>query len=66
LAQGRNADAAKEAAASLAAWPNDPVALKLKAEAERRLGQTADAERDLAQARKGWKGNLDAYDLKGA
>jgi len=66
LAQGRNADAAKEAAASLAAWPNDPVALKLKAEAERRLGQTADAGRDLAQARKGWKGNLDAYDLKGA
>lgn len=66
LAQGRNADAVKEAQASLTAWPNDPIALKIKAEAEQRLGQTAEAERDLAQARKAWKGDLATYDLKGA
>jgi tetratricopeptide (TPR) repeat protein len=66
LAEGRNEDAAREATASLAAAPRDALALKVRAEAERRLGHGADAERDLAQARKAWKGDLAAVDLRGA
>jgi tetratricopeptide (TPR) repeat protein len=66
IAEGRNDDAIKEATASLASAPNDPVALKLRAEAERKLGKTAEAERDLAQARKAWKGDVKSIDLLGA
>jgi hypothetical protein len=58
LAQGKPREAAAEAKTSLARWANDPLALKVLAEAERKLGQGADADRRLAAARTGWTGDL--------
>ena len=56
LAAGQPVAAAKEADRALKTWPLDPLSLKMKSQAETALGQTADAARDLAQARQGWHG----------
>ncbi|HXA39849.1 MAG TPA: hypothetical protein VNW53_12680 [Phenylobacterium sp.] len=58
LAAGKPDDAVREAKASLAAWPQDALALKVLAEAEARQGHAADAARDMAQAKKVWRGDL--------
>ena len=56
LKAGRNADALREADASLQAWPGDGLALQVRALAEQRLGQTAKSEADTAAARAAWHG----------
>jgi hypothetical protein len=43
---------------SLKGWPNDALALMVKSQAERAQGQAAQADADLAQARKVWRGDL--------
>jgi tetratricopeptide (TPR) repeat protein len=53
--------ARNEAQASLAVWPNDPLALLVLARAEARLGDRIAAKRDLVLARKAWHGrNIEA------
>ena len=63
LAADRPADAVREAKASLAAWPQDPLALKVLAEAEVRQGHVATAGTHLAQARSFWHGDLNRVEL---
>ena len=63
LAEGDAAGAAKSARAALNRRPLDPVALHLLSQAERATGQTEQADRHLAQARKGWVGDLAKLDL---
>ena len=58
LEAGRPADAIREAKASLAGWPDDALALRILSQAEARQGDAAAAARDLAQARKVWRGDL--------
>jgi tetratricopeptide (TPR) repeat protein len=58
LAAGKPDDAIREARASLKDWPDDALALKVIAEAEAKQGQSAAASRDLAQAKKVWRGDL--------
>lgn len=57
LAAGQADNAAQEAREVLKHWPRDPMSLEVLAEAERKLGKGADADRDLALARKGWRGD---------
>jgi len=57
LAAGQPDNAAQEAREVLKHWPRDPMSLEVLAEAERKLGKVADADRDLALARKGWRGD---------
>jgi tetratricopeptide (TPR) repeat protein len=56
LAAGRPAEAAKDARATLAAWPGDPLALQVLAEAEAKLGRPADAADHRRRARAAWRG----------
>jgi predicted Zn-dependent protease len=58
LLAGKPADAAREAKASLAAWPRDALALRVLAEAEARLGDPAAATRHREEARRAWRGDL--------
>lgn len=58
LAAGRSDDAAREARASLAGWPEDGLALKVLAEAEAKQGHAEAAGKDLAQAKRVWRGDL--------
>ena len=58
LKAGRNADAVREASASLGAWPADALALKVRALAEQKLGQTAAAKADETAAQAAWHGAL--------
>ncbi|HEY5409550.1 MAG TPA: hypothetical protein VIJ94_02375 [Caulobacteraceae bacterium] len=58
LKAGRDADALREAAASLKAWPGDGLALHVRALAERRMGQAAKSEADEVAARAAWRGDL--------
>ncbi|HEX3366662.1 hypothetical protein [Phenylobacterium sp.] len=58
LAAGKPDDAVREARASLAAWPQDALALKVLSQAEAKQGHAADAARDMAEARKVWRGDL--------
>ncbi len=64
--QGRNDVALKVVEASLKRWPGDPLALAIRSRVQEKLGHKADAESDLASARKGWVGDLHAADLRGA
>jgi hypothetical protein len=43
---------------SLSRWPNDPLALFALSKAERALGKTASANRNLARAKAVWAGDL--------
>ena len=63
FAAGKPADAIREAEASLKAWPNDALALRVLAKAEARLGQTATAGQHWAAARRAWRGDLDQTPL---
>jgi tetratricopeptide (TPR) repeat protein len=57
LAQGDAAGALREAEASLALRPNDPVALAVKARAQTALGQTAAARGSVRAALAEWHGD---------
>jgi tetratricopeptide (TPR) repeat protein len=50
--------AAKEARASLAAWPGDGLALWVLSQAEAGLGEAAAARDHLAEAKRAWRGDL--------
>jgi predicted Zn-dependent protease len=63
LAAGKPADAAREARASLADWPQDALALKVLSQAEARQGQAADAQRHMAEAKRVWHGDLGKVSL---
>jgi hypothetical protein len=58
LARGEHRSAREQFAASLEAWPNDPLALYGLSLAEARLGNRAAAARALSRARAGWSGDL--------
>ncbi len=58
LAAGKPADAARDARLSLKDWPDDALALRVLAQAEAKLGDTAGSQTHLAQARKAWRGDL--------
>ena len=58
LAAGRTDDAAREARASLTAWPQDALALKVLSQAEAKQGHAAAARAHMAQARTVWQGDL--------
>ena len=64
LAMGRAAEAERQARAVLARSPLDPVTLAILARAERAQGRDADAQRDLAEARRGWRGEAAALGLE--
>ena len=57
LKAGRNADALREASASLKDWPADAMALQVRAQAEQRLGQADKSKADEAAARAAWRGD---------
>jgi len=57
LKAGRNADAVREADASLKDWPSDALALQVRALAEQRLGQAEKSKADEAAARAAWRGD---------
>ena len=63
LASSDAEGAAREARATLVRRPADPISLSVLAQAERQLGQTVQADAHLAQARKGWNGDLSAVSL---
>ena len=56
LAQGDAKGALAAADASLARRPHDPVALAIRGQAQAKLGAKVSAARDLAEARRGWRG----------
>jgi predicted Zn-dependent protease len=64
LKQGRYPDSAAEARRSLAGWPNDALALRVLGEAERQVGERADAKRHQAQARRAWLGDPNRLPLE--
>jgi tetratricopeptide (TPR) repeat protein len=63
LAAGKPADAVREARASLAGWPDDALALKVLSQAEAKTGQNAAAAKDMAEARRVWRGDLGKVSL---
>ena len=63
LKAGRLVDARREAQASLTAFPNDALALRVLGEAEAKLGNARSAQDDLAKARGAWHGDLDKVPL---
>ena len=63
LSQGDAEGAIREAKAALILRPADPVSLSILAQAERVQGLTAQADAHLAQARKGWAGDLSKVTL---
>jgi tetratricopeptide (TPR) repeat protein len=58
LAAGKPDDAAREARKSLGDWPDDALALRVLSEAEARQGHASEAAKDMAQAKKAWRGDL--------
>jgi tetratricopeptide (TPR) repeat protein len=48
---------------TLRRWPNDPLTLYALSMADRGLGDTASADRNLARAKAGWKGDLSKVEL---
>ena len=58
LAAGKPDDAIREAKASLVGWPDDALALKVISEAEAKQGHAAAAQKDMAQAKRVWRGDL--------
>jgi tetratricopeptide (TPR) repeat protein len=64
LAAGKPADAVREARASLADWPDDALALKVLSQAQAKQGQAAAAQKDMARARRAWRGDLSKVPLE--
>jgi hypothetical protein len=58
LAAGKPDDAVREATASLAAWPQDALALKVLSAAEAKQGHADAAKQHMAEARRVWHGDL--------
>jgi tetratricopeptide (TPR) repeat protein len=58
LAAGKTDDAAREANASLASWPQDALALKVLSQAEAKQGHAAAAQQHMAEAKRVWRGDL--------
>ncbi len=63
LAAGKIDDAAREARASLAGWPQDALALRVLSEAEAKQGDTVAARKDLTEAKRVWRGDLSKVSL---
>ncbi|CAN5568459.1 hypothetical protein BH10PSE4_BH10PSE4_47240 [soil metagenome] len=63
LAQGDTQGAVNAAKIALLHRPLDPISLNILAQAERAQGQSAQADTHLAQARKGWAGDLSKVTL---
>ncbi|MBW8812990.1 MAG: hypothetical protein JF588_06150 [Caulobacterales bacterium] len=63
LKAGRYGAAAEEAQRSLKDWPQDALALKVLAEAEKAQGKAAAAAGHLAEARRAWRGDLSKVPL---
>jgi tetratricopeptide (TPR) repeat protein len=63
IAGGEHERARAQLYASLRRWPGDPLALYALADADRALGDTAAADRNLARARSLWSGDLGAIPL---
>ena len=64
LKAGRNGEALREASASLKAWPQDALALRVRALAEQRLGMAAAFQADEAAARAAWRGDVAAVPIE--
>ncbi len=64
LKAGRNADALREASASLGQWPADALALRIRAMAEQRLGQSAKSAADETAARAAWRGDPNSVPIE--
>ena len=58
LAAGEHERAREHLLVSLSRWPNDPLALFALSQAERALGDTLSAERNLARAKAVWAGDV--------
>ena len=58
LAAGNPAEAAIEARAALKVWPHEPLTLQVLGEAEKAAGDPAAARRDIAEARRSWRGGV--------
>jgi hypothetical protein len=63
LAAGDHAGARAQLTASLAEWPNDPLALFALARAEQALGARDPAAEALRRAKDGWSGDVEAVPL---
>jgi tetratricopeptide (TPR) repeat protein len=63
LEAGQFARAAEVARASLAGWPDDPLALLVLSRAEDGLGRAADARHDDATAIGSWEGDIAKIDV---
>jgi hypothetical protein len=63
LKQGKPADAAKDAKASLDHWPQDALALQVLAAAETAQGHAAEAQHANDQSQKFWRGGVTPLDL---
>jgi predicted Zn-dependent protease len=63
LAAGDHAGARAQLTASLAEWPNDPLALFALARAEQALGARDPAAEALRRAKEGWSGDVEAVPL---
>jgi tetratricopeptide (TPR) repeat protein len=63
LKQGKAADAARDANASLKLWPQDALALQVLAAAETAQGHAGEAQRAADQGRQLWRGGTVALDL---
>jgi superfamily II DNA/RNA helicase len=63
LEAGDAEGARRQLNASLRTWPNDPLALYALSIADRRLGDTQSADRNLARARAAWAGDVTSVPL---
>ena len=63
LAAGDAGRAREHLFAVLQRWPNDPLALYTLSLADRKLGDAASADRNLARAKAGWAGDLSEVEL---
>jgi tetratricopeptide (TPR) repeat protein len=63
LAAGKIDDAMREAKVSMKDWPDDALALKVLSQAQAKQGQSAEAAKTLAQAKRVWRGDLSKESL---
>ena len=63
LQAGQYQQAADAAQKSLVAWPNDPLTLRILAQAEDKLGRASDARRHDSQAIGLWMGDIGKIDI---
>jgi len=64
LKAGKLNQAEATALESLKTWQDEPLTLKVLAEAQRRQGRTAEAAVTLGRARAAWRGDLDAVAIE--